>query len=137
MENKSWKMDLQYENAFSIYKKFNSTFYKLTTQLQYHGKTIKYWVFLSSGKKRKEFNYYENKPNKSDGGIKALLWAKEKIFSFHEFFISNYCIGNEVKNFYICLKWADSKRRNVYSRLIKYGFYFMYDEGEKILMKKI
>ena len=66
-----------------------------------------------------------------------LLWAKEKIFSFHEFFINNYYIGNEIKNFYICLKWADSKRRNVYSRLIKYGFYFMYDEGEKILMKKI
>ena len=54
MKNKSWKKDLQYENAFSIYKKFNSTFYKLTIQLQYHGKTIKYWVFLSSGKKRKE-----------------------------------------------------------------------------------
>lgn len=53
MKNKSWKKDLQYENAFSIYKKFNSTFYKLTIQLQYHGKTIKYWVFLSSGKKEK------------------------------------------------------------------------------------
>ena len=79
MKNKSWKKDLQYENAFSIYKKFNSTFYKLTIQLQYHGKTIKYWVFLSSGKKRKEFNFYEDKPNKSDGGIEALLWAKEKI----------------------------------------------------------
>ena len=137
MENKSWGRDLQYKNAFSIYKKFNNTFYKLTIQLELHRKTMKYWVFLSSGKKRKEFNYYEDKPYKSDGGVQALLWAKEKIFSFHNYFISHYHVEKEVKNFYICLKWTDSTRRNVYSRLIKYGFYFMYDEGEKILMKKI
>jgi hypothetical protein len=39
------------------------------------------------------------------------------------------------KKQYICVAWADS-RRDIYQRLVKEGFIFTMDDGEKILMKR-
>lgn len=126
----------EYENAYSIYRKFGSTYYKLSVIVYDYNKSIRYWIALSSGKKRRDFDIYEDKELKSDGGIKALMWVKEMIFSFPEYFKQNKIKSN--KSEYICIKWADSRRRDIYSHLLKrYGFYFMQDGGEKLLIKKI
>jgi hypothetical protein len=40
-------------------------------------------------------------------------------------------------NTYICIGWADSRRRNIYQRLEKEGFRFSMEDGKKILIKKL
>ena len=92
-----------------------------------------YWVHVSSGKKRKEFEIFEEKESKSLGGIRALFWVREAMYDFPKYF------SNRVRNRteYLCIGWADSRRRNIYQRLEKEGFLFMVDNGNKILMKKL
>jgi hypothetical protein len=41
------------------------------------------------------------------------------------------------RNQYLCVGWADNRRRNIYERLVKEGFQFMVEGGRKILIKKL
>jgi hypothetical protein len=52
------------------------------------------------------------------------------------FLISTIKKYNSNKKQYICVAWADSRRRDIYQRLVKEGFIFTMDDGEKILMKR-
>ena len=80
-----------------------------------------------------EIDIFEDKENKSLGGIRALFWIKEAMYDFPEFY-SNYVDG---RNQYICIGWADSRRRDIYARLQKEGFTFTMEWGKKVLMKKL
>lgn len=135
----NWILDTKTDICYKI-KKFNSTYYKLTMQVEHFNKTIKTWVSVSSAKKRKHLDNvefeYDLEGVKRDGGIKALLWIKNEILNFYNDYNKDYKTELYDK-LYICIHWSNNKRRNVYSRLQKEGFYFMNDENCKILMKEI
>lgn len=134
-----WELDEQYIDTWFICKKFGTCNYKLTVYVEVLNKSVKYNIGLSSGRKRSDLDIYENKDVKSDGGISALLWAVNTAMSFPELFKekrSNF-ISKKIKNHYLCINWADSRRRDIYARLNKYGFKFMNFNNEKTLIKKI
>ena len=135
MEVLKWTKDLDFEDTYYKIKKYGNTFYKIEIFLCTYSKSAKVWASVSSGKKRKHLESFEENNYSRDGGIKALVWCKEEILSIFKFIEHIYNI--EGLNKYICIGWSDSKRRNVYSRLEKEGFYFMVEDRLKILMKKI
>jgi hypothetical protein len=98
-------------------------------------KSLRCWVSVSSGKKRKELDIFHDKDNKSLGGIKALFWIKRVILEFPNYFDKMYDTSG--LNVYLCIGWADNRRRNIYSRLEKEGFYFMNIDNQKVLIKQI
>ena len=60
------------------------------------------------------------------------MWVKEADWNFPKFY------GNPgSKKQYICILWSDSRRRDIYSRLEKYGFTFVFEGGQKILRKSL
>lgn len=69
------------------------------------------YVELSSGKKRKQSKVFYEKKEKSDGGIKAILWAVQAMLTFQK--------GQNKK---IVVYPSDSRRRRIYKRLLNYGF---------------
>lgn len=128
-----WIKDPLYTNTYYTTEKFNGYQYNVLVITEESHKTIKYWIHASSGKKRREFEIFEDKENKSLGGIKALYWIRDAMFDFPRCFKNR--VGNRQQ--YICIGWADSRRRNIYSRLIKEGFEFRSEQGRKILIKKL
>lgn len=130
-----WMKDKNYTNVWVTTKKFNGYQYNVIVIPDISDKTIKYWVHASSGKKRKEFEIFEDKKNKSLGGIRALFFIRDAMYDFPKYFrnISNI----EGKKEYLMIGWADSRRRDIYQRLEKEGFQFANHEGKKILMKKL
>lgn len=135
METEEWVKDEKYYNTFYKIKKFNSTFYKIELWVDCNAKSYKVWIAISSGKKRKNLENFMPDELFRDGGIKALLWVKKEFFNFPFWYDDNYVLGNYP--LYLCVQWADSRRRDIYSRLINYGFKFMQDEKSKVLMKRI
>lgn len=129
-----WAKDVKFKNVYITSKKFNNYQYNVLITLEdtTKSKSIKYWVSASSGKKRREFEVFEEKEVKSLGGIKALFWIKEAILDFPFFYGNPYN-----KTEYICIAWADNRRRNIYERLKKEGFVFAMESGVKILRKKL
>lgn len=119
------------KDFYYIEKEFNGSVYRIEIYIWEYPKSIKFWVGASSGRKRKDREIFIDKENKSTGGIKALIWIKDKIFEFPKFF------GSKIKNQYICIRWSDNRRRDIYKRLEKEGFQFTIDEGKKILRKKL
>lgn len=132
MVTDGWVKDKEFTNVYYKIKKFNTTFYKLDLTLDYNVKVLKIWACASSGKKRRDLEDAEPNDYKRDGGIKALLWMKNELLD-----ILDYLDVQPHYKVYICISWADSKRRDVYGRLEREGFRFMVDEGSKILMKRI
>lgn len=134
-----WESDKYLTDTFNIYKKIGSIQYKLTITIYYDTKVIKYWVSMSSGRKRKQLEVYEDKSEKSNGSISILLWAKKSIDKFPEYYrnCKSEKFFEKYKKEYICINWSDSRRRDIYSRLKKYGYYFMKVDNEKILIKEI
>ena len=104
MENKSWKMDLQYENAFSIYKKFNSTFYKLTIVINktYESKNLP----LVSNR------YYNDMIRGFFDGDGSIYKNGEKGFTIS--FSSNKYVLNNLKNYFnnLGIKTSNIRLRN-------------------------
>jgi len=128
-----WVKDPKYTNVWYTTKKFGKYQYNVLIIPQETDKSVKYWIHVSSGKKRKEFEIFEDKENKSLGGIRALFWIKEAMYDFPKYFFKY--VGNRTE--YICIGWADSRRRNIYQRLQKEGFQFMIENRNKILIKKL
>jgi len=131
----SWNKHPDYTNVFIYEKIFNKYTYRIEVQVEQYAKTVRFWISLSSGKKRKELSVFEDKPNKSLGGIKALIWAKKEILNFPYWYTRSYI--TEDKKCFICIGWEDSRRRNIYERLKKEGFYFMNIDKCKTLIKEI
>ena len=128
-----WIKDPKYTNVWYTTKKFGKYQYNVLVIPEQTDKSIKYWISVSSGKKRKEFEIFEDKASKSLGGIRALFWIKEAMYDFPKYFSNR--VGSRAE--YLMIGWADSRRRNIYQRLEKEGFLFMVDNGNKILMKKL
>ena len=131
----NWIKDPKYINTYYTTEKFNGYQYNVLVIVEETDKSIKYWIHASSGKKRKEFEIFEDKENKSLGGIRALFFIKEAMFDFPRYFKERRYVGN--KTCYLCVGWADNRRRKIYQRLDKEGFQFMIEDGRKILMKKL
>lgn len=128
-----WIKDTKYTNVYYTSKQFNGFTYNAVMTLEESDKSVKYWFSTSSGKKRKDFEIFEEKDNKSFGGIKALLWLKDCLFNFPVFFAPKL-YGRTA---YLVVGWADTRRRDIYARLQKEGFQFMVEGGRKILIKKL
>ena len=124
------------ESGYELYvtsKEFNGDTYVVLISVYKTLKVDRFWVAVSSGKKRKEFEIFEEKASKSLGGIRALFWIKEAMYDFPKYF-SNRVRG---RTEYLMIGWADSRRRDIYQRLEKEDFQFANHEGKKILMKKL
>lgn len=134
----SWRRieDPYWDEVYEMKEEFNGDVYSVFISCEHNPKSVRYWVSTSSGKKRKHREIFEEKESKSKGGIKALLWIKDKVLEFPKWYNDNQC-RVENKKEYICVHWTDSKRRNVYSRLQNYGFKFTVDGKYKILMKRV
>lgn len=128
-----WIKDTRYTNVYYISKQFNGFQYNAIMTLEETDKSVKCYFSASSGKKRKEFEIFEDKDSKSFGGIKALFWLRDCLLDFSTFFAPKL-YG---RNLYLCVAWSDNRRRNIYQRLEKEGFIFMREYRSKILMKKI
>lgn len=128
-----WIRDRSYDyKVFKCSETFEGYVYTIMIYVEeVEFKSVKFHIGVSSGKKRKHREIFEHKEYKSKGGLKALMWLKDKTLEFPEYYDS------KIKNQYICIGWADSRRRDIYKRLEKYGFQFTFNEGEKILMKKL
>lgn len=123
------------KNTYHSIKKFNNTIYRIEIWVDCTQKTNKFYVALSSGKKRKYLKNFREDGHHRDGGIRALLWVKQQMFAFPEWFYEKYIVDDIPS--YLIIGWADSRRRDIYKRLQKEGFYFMVDEKEKVLMKRV
>jgi len=111
---------------------FNGCKYYIYFSIEQTYKSEKIWISASSGKKRKDSLIFEEKESKSTGGLKALIWLKDAMLSFPEW------LGNPLKKQqYICIGWADTRRRDIYERLTKEGFTFTMENNNKVLMKKL
>lgn len=132
MQPNEWHKIDQWE--YQTFEIFNGYTYCLNIVVEENWKSLKYWVALSSGKKRKDLSVFIPKDSKSGGGIRALIWAKNKMMEFPEFYENKYY---KPENSYICIYWADSRRRNIYQRLERGGFKFFTEHGVKILRKKL
>lgn len=128
-----WKRSKEYKDIYYTSEVFNGCTYMVTVYVEdmFH-KSIRFWFGASSGKKRKNLEVFEEKRDKSTGGIKALIWIKNSMLSFPE-----YYSHNEDKKQFICIQWSDNRRRNIYKRLEREGFYFMQIDGQKTLIKEV
>ena len=130
-----WERVKGYINLFTCTETFNGCKYVVEVQSEDRTKSIRLWVAVSSGKKRKELKIFEEKENKSLGGLKALLWIKKVVLDFPRFYKELY--RTEDIKLYICISWADSRRRDIYQRLEKEGFFFRQIDGSKTLVKEV
>lgn len=97
---------------YTLLKDFNGDLYVITIYVEKSLKSDKFWIGVSSGKKRKHREIFEEKEQKSKGCLKALLWIKDSILEFTTWYRNDYN-----KNQYICIHWVDSRRRDIYQRL--------------------
>ena len=132
-----WNKLEKYQDCFYTSKEFNGYTYNVVISVEKSDKSIKYYVAVSSGKKCKEFDIFEEKLNKSFGGVRALFWIREAIYNFPIFYSSRIS-SEDKRNKYICIGWSDSRRKKIYKRYLeKDGFILMRDNNYNILMKKL
>jgi len=129
----NWIKSTEYYDTYSCTEYFNEYKYTILIWVEKSHKSVKYWMGVSSGKKRRELEIFEEKEDKSLGGIEALLWVRNCFFDFPLFY-APYVKGRKE---YLCVSWADTRRKNIYKRLEKYGFRFMVDQGQEVLIKKL
>ena len=135
LEESDWEISNTYQDTFYKHRYFGKYKYQIIIFADYYGRSIHFHVGVASGKKRKDLDLFETKDNKSLGGIKALLWIKQEILGFPEYYKEKYNTSNS--KLYLCIEWSDSRRREIYSRLEKEGFLFQIIQGQKTLIKEV
>lgn len=106
----------EYQDCWVISKKFNTTTYYVYLSVEFE----KLYVAMANSKKKKYKSFFEEHPQPTDGGIPALLWVKDAMLQFPEWYKSRY--KKELK--FIYLKGSDSRRQRVYKYFLnKCGFY--------------
>ena len=86
--------------------------------------SVDWFVSLSSGKKRRDLDIYENKEFKSRNGYEVVNWCLE-------------CLKEFPYKGRIIVKWADVRRRKIYGRfLVPLGFRLVRFEQELYYFKK-
>lgn len=133
---KEWHRSKVTRDIYYCERTFNGCTYRVTIYVENWIKSVKFHCGASSGRKRKDLEVFLEKDNKSTGGIRALLWIRDKIFEFPNVY-AQWDKASKNKNRYILIGWSDNRRRNIYERLKKDGFYFAYDDGKKHLIKKL
>ena len=132
-----WNKLEKYQDCFYTSKEFNGYTYNVVISVEKSDKSIKYFVAVSSGKKRKEFDIFEEKLNKSFGGVRSLFWIREAIYDFPVFYSARIS-SKDMRNKYLCIGWSDSRRKKIYQRYLeKDGFIMMRDNNYNVLMKKL
>lgn len=130
-----WTEHKDYYRVYESSKVFNGCKYVIIIDIEMKEKSTRFWVAVTSGKKRSQRDQFEHKRDKSIGGMKALFWLRDEMLTFPAFFEKRYI--SRGLPMHICIEWADSRRRDIYERLRKEGFYFMNIDGKKILIKNI
>lgn len=133
-----WELERRegYHDFYYKVKKFNGTDYKIEIQAEDNIKSVRFWVAVSSGNKRKALKVFAKNDAKRIGGLPAFMWVKEQMLSFPKYFINLKKIKKE--KVYLCVGWADNRRRDIYYRsLSREGFRYANIDGEKVLMKRI
>lgn len=102
-----WYKDERYINVYH-YKYLT---YRITIEVETLKKSVRYFVLLSSGKKRKQLDIYEQKSQKTNGNLKNLKELYNIILSFDKYY-------NSDKKTMYCINWSDSRRRKIYERLL-------------------
>lgn len=115
-----WEIDRE-NGVFIITRKFNNFFYRVLLQESECRRTIFLNVAITSGRKRKDLDNYEEVVGIPSGGIKALVWCFNCIEEFVEMSRSRF-YEYKGKDLLVTVKWIDSQRRRVYSRLERYGY---------------
>lgn len=99
------------------------TFGNCTYYLFFTIQDAKVWVSLSSGNKRKYALVFEEKEVKSTGGLKALLWAKETMLLFPDWYLgkAERSLTSEKRSAanritMLCVKPVDNRRKIIYQR---------------------
>ena len=96
--------------------------------------STKIYTSISSGKKRKLLNIFEEKIEKSFNGLKPLIIAKKIMYEFGEYYKKEWINYGDV---FLCIQWSDNRRKNIYSRLLKEGFRFSKVDKTTTLIKNI
>lgn len=125
-----WLKDARFEDkVFYTTEKFNGCTYLVEIWIQEFSKMQRFWVAVSSGKKRKMLDVFEAKDIKSSGGLKALFWCRSAIYDFIEFY-------GPLKPTYVCIAWSDSRRRDIYTKYLK-DFKITMIDRKKVLTWKV
>lgn len=119
-----WEADTNYYNLYFKQKKFGKYYYRI--ELLLHNNKV--WISVSSGTKRKQLDNFEPDNIKRNNGILPLIWIKDEILNLSDTFTKDFT--------HICITWADSQRREVYKRLLNYGFTINRSEGILVLIKE-
>lgn len=131
MDSIEWKRDKRWENeVYYTTAVFNGFTYKFEVTIESRSKTEICWVALSSGKKRKQLDVFEEKSQKSSGGIEALFWAKNILKKIPELVVRTD------KKVYICIGWSDKRRRDIYLRFLP-DFQLGMINNVKVLIRKV
>lgn len=127
----------EYINSYSTTFKINNSFYKISFFPRYKNKSVRYYIGVTSGIKRKELLLESiEKYNKSTGGIKALIEIKKCIIYFIENVNDIDSYFKEYTKAYIIVNWENNRLRNIYiSKLKSLNFYISNDLGNKCLTK--
>ena len=117
------------EDGYKVYQTeevFNGDTYRLEVTVDTESKTTKFWISLSSGRKRRDLEILEEKGKKSRGGLKALFWAREAIKDFEKGLNSGTLV----------IGWSDTRRKKIYQKYLKDFQIMKFNEGF-VLVKKI
>lgn len=118
----NWIKDPRYKNVYYKKKQFGS--------VTYYAEVIKEddkaFFAISSGKKRRFLNVFEEKEEKNFEGLAPLLWAKSQIYTIKDIFSSNFTV---------IIGWSDTRRQKIYTRFLP-DFKITFFEKQKVLMKK-
>lgn len=111
--------NVKYRMEFLVYVYYNST---------------KIYVSISSGKKRKTLNIFEDNGIKNKNGIKPLLIVKKLMYDFSEYYKKEWINYGDI---FLCINWSDVRRREIYKRLEKEGFRLGKIDNTTTLFKNI
>lgn len=112
--------------TFITEQEFNGDTYRVEVTKDEYCKTIKYWIALSSGRKRKDLEMFQEKDKKSRGGLKALFWARKAIKDFEK----------GISHGTLVIGWSDTRRKRIYQKYLKDFQVMKFNEGF-VLVKKI
>lgn len=95
-----WQEDKQAEQVIAT-TYINGVKYRMCFEDYY----THWYVSLSSGKKRRELDVYEQKPERSHNSWEVVKWCLE-------------CIADFPYKGNIVVQWADNRRKRIYGRIL-------------------
>lgn len=112
----------------------NEVKYRMEFYINLTLNSTKIYTSISSGKKRKLLNIFEEKGIKNNNGLKPLIIAKNIMYEFGCYYKKEWINYGDV---FLCIQWSDNRRKNIYTRLLKEGFRFTKVDNTTTLIKNI